>query len=92
MNKAFTLGQVVLSISGHDKGNAYVVVKIEDTRVFVADGKYKLLSAPKAKNPVHLKTTNTIDTELNNKLTNGQKVNDQMIYHTLHTYLKSIKE
>ncbi len=47
-------GSIVKSLSGHDKGWISVVVKAEQNRVWIADGKHRTLAKPKAKNPVHL--------------------------------------
>ena len=50
-------GQVVRSLQGHDKGLFYLIVRIDGNRVMVADGKYRKLDAPKAKNPLHIAPT-----------------------------------
>ena len=89
--KLFKLGAVVVSTQGRDKGESYVIVGFDDDKVLVADGKYKLFAKPKAKNALHLKSTNVVDNELFTKLTQDRKVNDQMIYHVLHEYQKSKK-
>jgi len=73
-------------------GTNYLVIGISGERVFVGDGKYKLLKNLKSKNPIHLKKYNFVDTEIETKLENGQKINDQMIYHALHKFNKSNKE
>ena len=48
---------VVISLSGHDKGSLYVVLKKKENFLFVCDGKNKLISNPKKKNKKHLKDT-----------------------------------
>ena len=85
------LSAVVVSVQGRDKGESYVVVGFDKNKVLVADGKHKLLAKPKSKNMLHLKSTNFVDTELLTKLEKKQKVNDQMIYHTLYEYQKTQK-
>ena len=80
------------STQGHDIGSYYVVIGFAGQRVFVGDGKYKLLKNLKSKNPNHLKSCNFVDTEIENKLEVGHKINDQMIYHALHKFNKSNKE
>jgi len=92
MEKNFPLGQIVSSNSGHDKGCYYIIVGEDKDKVLLADGKYKLLSKPKKKNTIHLNYLNSQDTEIATKLKNGQKINDQMIYHTLYEYQKLSKE
>ena len=54
-------GQVVWSAAGHDKDSFYVVVKVdEDGSIRIADGKRRKLSAPKRKNPRHLRPTRSV--------------------------------
>ena len=53
----FVEGMVVRSLRGHDKGLFYLVVRVDGNRVMVADGKYRSLEKPKAKNPVHIAAT-----------------------------------
>ena len=92
MDKTIGLGQVVMSTQGHDKNQYYIVVGFDKNRVLLCDGKYKFLEKPKTKNNMHIKPTNIVDSEISNKLKDGQKVNDQMIYHALLKFKKSNKE
>lgn len=48
-------GDVVISVSGHDKERLYVVVGEEGEFLLLCDGKRKLLNCPKKKNRKHLK-------------------------------------
>jgi len=51
-----TIGTVVVSLMGHDKGRKYLVIKILDAEfVLVADGKYRTMAKPKKKRFKHLK-------------------------------------
>ena len=49
-------GDVVMSVSGHDKGRLYVVIQGGEFPL-LCDGKRKLLHNPKKKNCKHLKET-----------------------------------
>ncbi len=51
-------GMIVRSSAGSDKDNFFVVVKTENGLVYIADGKRRKLSSPKAKNPKHVAKTN----------------------------------
>ncbi len=53
-------GTVVASKAGHDKGSFFVVVRIENDFVYIADGRGRKLSCPKRKNIIHLAYTNTV--------------------------------
>lgn len=54
----FKLGMIVKSMAGHDAGRFYVVVKISNGEVYIADGKVRRLEKPKKKNPIHLSRSN----------------------------------
>lgn len=53
----FEKGQIVLSLAGRDKGKLLAVVKAENGRVFLADGKERPLERAKGKNPRHVQKT-----------------------------------
>lgn len=53
----FQKGQVVISLSGRDKGTMLVVTKWQDGFVLVCDGKERPLERAKRKNPRHLQAT-----------------------------------
>ncbi len=48
-------GDVVISLSGHDRGRLYIVCESGEKRILVADGKRRGMANPKSKNPKHLK-------------------------------------
>ena len=55
-----TKGSVVIAKAGRDKGKAFVVIDIPDSRtVLIADGKRRPLERPKRKNIIHLQPTHT---------------------------------
>ncbi len=86
------LGSVVRSTRGHDAGQLFMVVGQKGAFAQLADGKFKLLKNPKLKNLSHLVDLNYVDEEISIKLNNGQKINDQMIYHSLFMFKKIEKE
>ena len=53
-----TQGCVVIAKAGRDKGKAFAVIKVLDSRtVLIADGKRRPLERPKRKNVLHLQAT-----------------------------------
>ena len=55
MENNFMVGDVVLSLCGHDKNRLYIVVSIDKTgKIDIIDGRYHLKENPKKKNPKHL--------------------------------------
>lgn len=65
-------GQIVKSMSGHDSGKFYVVMKVEKEFCFIANGKERKLESVKKKNSKHLAPTSKIvdiaELTTNNKL------------------------
>lgn len=51
------IGNIVCSVSGHDKGMYSVIVGTHEKGFYVSDGKHRKLSNPKLKNPKHLRFT-----------------------------------
>lgn len=51
---SFSVGDVVISLAGHDKGDYNVVIATEDGFAWVANGKTKKIGNPKKKNLRHL--------------------------------------
>ena len=49
MSTDYTLGQVVFSTGGRDKGRPFVVVSIEGDYLYVVDGMLRKLERPKLK-------------------------------------------
>lgn len=85
-------GFYCFSLSGHDKGQIYVVVKETDRIIFVADGKYKTVSNPKKKNPKHIKLMKRSLTEDEiNMVVNLTPGCDEMIKHNLRELRKEIE-
>lgn len=53
----FKEGTVVISSAGKDKGRLLAVVKSEENRVFLCDGKERPIDRPKSKNIRHVEKT-----------------------------------
>ena len=50
-------GEIVRATAGRDNDRLFAVVHTDGNRVWIADGKRRPLSRPKAKNPRHLEQT-----------------------------------
>ena len=53
-------GMVVKSVAGRDSNSFYIVFKIKENFVFIANGGRRKISKLKAKNFKHVRKTNTI--------------------------------
>lgn len=62
-------GSVVIAKAGRDKGKAFAVVDVMNSRtVYIADGKSRPVENPKRKNIIHLQATGaTVDCNATNR-------------------------
>ncbi len=81
-----SLGQVVSSRAGRDRGRYFVVVEILDDRfVAVADGDLRKVENPKKKNVRHLLVHNDV-LPLGEKLRAGERVSNAELRKMLKAY------
>ena len=50
----FEVGMLARSKAGHDKGHVYVILKVDETYVYLVDGKIRTLDKPKKKKKKHV--------------------------------------
>lgn len=74
-------GDVVMSISGHDRGVIYIVLSADDKFANVADGRLKTLSKPKKKNIRHINRLGKSDELI--ELLNSNMLTDVKIKYLL---------
>ena len=83
----FTVGQVVRSLAGRDKGQYMVVIEVVDDQfICIANGKLRKVNNPKKKKVKHLAKTNHIATDIRDKILNGQKITNAEIRKILESY------
>lgn len=75
-------GNVVYSKSGHDIGEAYMVIGIDDKNgyLILADGKRRPLENPKVKNPKHLRYIGESLPEAKQKLEQGNLLDSDLVW------------
>ncbi len=81
-----SIGQVVKSIAGRDKGRLYMVVGVEGKMLLLVDGFSRKLRKPKRKNVLHVQLTNVVDLDIRNRLQKGGLVRDEEI----HSFIKKL--
>ncbi len=85
-----TIGQVVKSKAGRDKGRVFLIYDIiDDQYVFVVDGDLRKLDSPKKKKIKHLIVFNTVIPEFKEKVENRVKINNSYIRKILEPFNKS---
>ena len=82
----YTVGQVVYSKCGHDKGKACIVTEIEEDFLYLTDGKSRKMDKPKKKKTKHVQITNYYDDELKTKIENGEYLLDADFVKALKKY------
>lgn len=86
-----TLGQVVYSKAGRDKGKKFIIVGIIDKAyVLISDGNLRRLEKPKKKKIRHLEGTEDVIKEIGEKLRSGQKVTNSEVRKALAAYERGL--
>ena len=90
MEENFKVGDVVKSLSGHDKNRIFIVVDIDKNGyIAIIDGRYREKAKPKLKNPKHLILVAHDDNLL--EKVNSPIVTNAEIYKLIKAY-KNVKE
>ncbi|MFY9213877.1 MAG: hypothetical protein ACOXZT_05650 [Tissierellaceae bacterium] len=85
-----SIGQVVMSRAGRDKGRIFLVLQIvDDQHVFIVDGDLRKLDNPKRKKIKHLTVYNTVVTEFKDKIENDVNINDAYVRKLLEAFQTS---
>lgn len=81
MNDKIYVGDLVISLTGRDKGKLFLVVCVAENYVKIVDGKFHKLSKPKTKNYKHIKKVlSATFTDIAEKINQGQTVGNKRIY------------
>ncbi|HAI86270.1 MAG TPA: RNA-binding protein [Firmicutes bacterium] len=82
-----SLGQLVVSKMGRDKGRLYVVVGLSESRyAYIADGVTHRMSSPKRKNRAHLIVLEQVDEGAKSRLASGLPLSDTQLVTALRAY------
>ena len=85
------VGQVVRSKAGRDKSKVFIVIDVvDDLYVLVVDGDYRRLDNPKKKKIRHLIVYKSVIEEIQNRIKNGDKINNAYIRKVLEPFNKEI--
>lgn len=83
------VGYFVKSKAGHDKGTLYIILKEDDTYVYLVDGKNKLVDAPKKKKWIHVqKIVNVKNPEILEAFSKGNIPTNEEIKKAIKNYDK----
>lgn len=93
MNRPIQVGDLVISLTGRDKGKCFLVIELSKTRVKIIDGKAHKQNSPKTKNIKHVKQILTADLkEFVENIKNGQKVSNKKLYKQIKAKKQKLQE
>ena len=86
---AYTKGEIVLSLKGHDAGELYCVLDAQDGFARIVNGKGRKLATPKRKRESHLRRVGTSAHPAIVRLQRGEGVSDRAIRCALAAFRES---
>lgn len=93
MEKPIKQGDIVIAMTGRDKGKYFLVVFLEDDMAYIVDGKTRKVDNPKKKNIKHLKIVLSESQKvLAEQIQNGQTVGNKRIYLSIRTEKQKLQE
>lgn len=87
----YEVGSLVISKAGHDKGQIYVIIKVDEEYIYLSDGIYKTLDKLKKKKIKHIQRINYIDEQINKKIKNHEPMINEEIKRTIKLYVDKIQ-
>ena len=88
-----SVGDIVLSTKGRDKGNYFLVVDKQTNVVYLADGKFRSVTALKKKNVKHLKSVKiAVFIDIANQIKKGKPVGNKRLNQLIKSELKNKQE
>jgi len=80
---------IVLSLSGRDKGKLFMVLEAQDEYVLISDGKFRRIEKPKRKKAKHTLFVCESNAIAAKKIRNGEKVTNSDIRRALSEQVKA---
>lgn len=74
------------SLAGHDKKHIYVIYKEEDNSFVLVNGTTKTIDNPKVKNKKHIQLITHLPEEIESKINNIDKLDDNVIKDIIEGY------
>ncbi len=82
------VGNLCVSIKGHDKGRVFLVVDVNENRAKIVDGKIRKVISPKTKNIKHLVRIEGSDlTLIAQQIQKGENTGNQRVYRAINAQI-----
>ena len=88
----FSVGQIVISKAGRDKGDVFIVYNIDGDYLYLVDGKSRRLERPKKKKIRHIQPTKTINAALREAIIAKKYVKDADFRTALKNFMEKREE
>lgn len=88
MNNMYSLGQIVFSKCGRDKGKPFIIISIEDEYVYLVDGNLRKVDNPKLKKKKHIQTTSVVNEWIRRKMIEESRLTNNDVRRALKEYLE----
>ena len=85
------ISDVVVSTAGHDQGQLYYVIAMDDQFLYLANGKDRSLDKPKRKKRKHVQKVLRSETRVAEKLNHGDKVLNSELRRDLAFHAKEMQ-
>ena len=85
------ISDVVVSTAGHDQGEIFYVIGMDDQYLYLANGKDRSLDKPKRKKPKHVQKVLRSETRVVEKLIQGDKVLNSELRRDLAFHAKEMQ-
>ena len=87
----FNISDVVVSTAGHDQGEIFYVIGMDDQYLYLANGKDRSLDKPKRKRRKHVQMVLRSETRVVEKLIQGDKVLNSELRRDLAFHAKEMQ-
>ena len=87
----FNISDVVVSTAGHDQGEIFYVIDMDDQFLYLANGKDRNLDKPKRKKRKHVQKVLRSETRVVEKLIHGDKVLNSELRRDLAFHAKEMQ-
>ena len=87
----FIISDVVVSTAGHDQGQLFYVIDMDETFLYLANGKDRSLDKPKRKKRKHVQKVLRSETRVAEKLNHGDKVLNSELRRDLAFHAKEMQ-
>jgi large subunit ribosomal protein L14e len=82
------LGQIIMVLSGREASKYAVIVRLDDSYVWLANGRDRKFGKPKRKNRRHIQPTRYIAEEVSKAILSSDSVDDAKLVFALNQYKK----